>query len=32
MTPLRDIAIARTARFGTVLGAAFRFDIGEAGE
>ena len=32
VTPLRDIAIARTARFGTVLGAAFRFDIGEAGE
>ena len=32
VTPLRDIAIARTARFGTVLGAAFRFDIGKAGE
>lgn len=32
VTPLRDIAIARTARFGTVLGAAFRFDIGDVGE
>lgn len=32
VTPLRDIAIARTPRFGTVLGAAFRFDIGDVGE
>jgi hypothetical protein len=31
VTPLRDIGIARTARFGTVLGAAFRFDVGEIG-
>lgn len=31
VTPLRDIAVARTARFGTVLGAAFRFDIGDIG-
>ncbi len=32
VTPLRDIGIARTARFGTVLGAGFRFDIGGLGE
>lgn len=32
VTPLRDIGIGRTARFGTVLGAAFRFDIGRIGE
>ena len=32
VTPLRDIGVARTARFGTVLGAAFRFDIGNVGE
>ncbi len=32
VTPLRDIGIARTARFGTVLGAAFRFDVGDFGE
>ncbi len=31
VTPLRDIGIARTARFGTVLGAAFRFDVGDIG-
>ncbi|MEL6715445.1 MAG: hypothetical protein AAFP86_16820, partial [Planctomycetota bacterium] len=31
VTPLRDIGIARTARFGTVLGAAFRFDVGDVG-
>lgn len=31
VTPLRDIGIARTARFGTVIGAAFRFDIGNIG-
>lgn len=32
VTPLRDIGVARTARFGTVLGAAFRFDIGDFGK
>jgi len=31
VTPLSDIGIARTARFGTVLGAAFRFDTGAVG-
>ncbi|MFT6107656.1 MAG: hypothetical protein ACJA2W_000563 [Planctomycetota bacterium] len=31
VTPLRDIGIARTARFGTVLGAAFRYDVGSVG-
>ena len=32
VTPLKDVGVARTARFGTVLGAAFRFDIGEVGK
>lgn len=31
VTPFRDIGIGQTARFGTVLGAAFRFDVGEFG-
>ncbi|QDV04557.1 hypothetical protein Poly30_00480 [Planctomycetes bacterium Poly30] len=31
VTPLRDIGVAQTARFGTVLGAAFRFDVGKIG-
>lgn len=31
VTPLRDIGFANTARFGTVLGTAFRFDIGDFG-
>lgn len=31
VTPFRDIGIGQTARFGTVLGAAFRFDVGKFG-
>ena len=31
MTPLSDIAVAQTARFGATLGAAFRFDVGGVG-
>ncbi|MDG1048887.1 MAG: hypothetical protein P8R46_01645 [Planctomycetota bacterium] len=31
VTPLSDIAIAQTARFGATLGAAFRFDVGGVG-
>ena len=31
VTPLSDIAVAQTARFGATLGAAFRFDVGGVG-
>ncbi|MBL6757741.1 MAG: hypothetical protein ISQ11_15185 [Planctomycetes bacterium] len=31
VTPLSDIAVAQTARFGATLGAAFRFDVGGFG-
>jgi hypothetical protein len=31
VTPLSDIAVAQTARFGATLGAAFRFDVGGLG-
>ncbi|MEM9802821.1 MAG: hypothetical protein AAGA20_21025 [Planctomycetota bacterium] len=31
VTPLKDIGVAQTARFGAVIGAAFRFDVGKIG-
>jgi len=31
VTPLRDLGVGQTARFGTTIGAAFRFDIGKVG-
>ncbi|MEM6568847.1 MAG: hypothetical protein AAF957_10580 [Planctomycetota bacterium] len=31
VTPIRDIGVAQTARFGAVIGTAFRFDIGKVG-
>ena len=31
VTPLSDIGVAQTARFGATLGAAFRFDVGGLG-